>query len=74
MFFTILFADDTTLSQNGDNYDNLMKKFYDSIGYLTEWCSFNKVDINWKIILLFLNLSILVVIMLKLSLNLNYWE
>ena len=25
-----------------------MKKFYDSIGYLTKWCSFNKVDINWK--------------------------
>jgi hypothetical protein len=48
MFFTILFADDTTLSQNSDNYDNLMKKFYDSIGYLTKWCSFNKVDINWK--------------------------
>jgi hypothetical protein len=35
MFFTILFADDTTLSQNSDNYDNLMKKFYDSIEYLT---------------------------------------
>ncbi len=48
MFFSILFADDTTLSQNSDNYDNLMKKFYDSIGYLTKWCSFNKVDINWK--------------------------
>jgi len=48
MFFTILFADDTTLSQNSENYDNLMKKFYDSIGYLTKWCSFNKVDINWN--------------------------
>jgi len=25
-----------------------MKKFYDSIGYLTKWCSYNKVDINWN--------------------------
>jgi hypothetical protein len=48
MFFSILFADDTTLSQNSDNYDKLMKKFYDSTGYLIKWCRFNKVDINWK--------------------------
>jgi hypothetical protein len=48
MFFSILFADDTTLSQNSDNYDKLMNKFYDSTGYLIKWCRFNKVDINWK--------------------------
>jgi hypothetical protein len=47
MFFTILFADDTTLSQNSDTYDKLIKKFNDSIGDLTTWCRFNKVDINW---------------------------
>jgi len=48
MFFSILFADDTTLSQNSDSYDKLMNKFYDSTGYLIKWCRFNKVDINWK--------------------------
>ena len=48
MFFSILFADDTTLSQNSDNYDKLMNKFYDSTGYLIKWCRFNKVDINWN--------------------------
>jgi hypothetical protein len=47
MFFIILFADDTTLSQNSDTYDKLIKKFNDSIGDLTTWCRFNKVDINW---------------------------
>jgi hypothetical protein len=48
MFLSILFADDTTLAQSSDDYDSLLKKFYNSIGNLTKWCRFNKVDINWK--------------------------
>ena len=46
-FFTILFADDTTLAQNSDDYYDLMNKFNTSINDLIQWCRFNKVDINW---------------------------
>ena len=42
-----LFADDTTLSMNDINYDNLLKRFNVEILKLKEWCYLNKTDINW---------------------------
>ena len=46
-FLTILFADDTTLTQNSDDFHDLMNKFNTSLDDLIQWCHFNKVDINW---------------------------
>ena len=42
-----LFADDTTISSINSNLDDLLINFNTSINSLTEWCSFNTMDINW---------------------------
>ena len=42
-----LFADDTTISSISSNPDDLLINFNTSINSLTEWCSFNTMDINW---------------------------
>ncbi len=44
MFLSILFADDTTLAQSSDNYDSLLKKFYNSIGHLTKCKNNGKIE------------------------------
>ena len=46
-FFTILFADDTTLALNGENLEELLNKFNASIDDLLIWCKYNQFDINW---------------------------
>ena len=45
-FLTILFADDTTLSINDDNYNDLISKFLINVQDLIKWCHFNRFDIN----------------------------
>ena len=47
-FLTTLFADDTTLVLEHKSLDNLLNLFYISFPYLTKWCTFNMLDINWK--------------------------
>jgi len=43
-----LFADDTTLYDESDNINFLVRKFIIKIQPMIEWCSFNKLDINWS--------------------------
>ena len=43
----LMFADDTTLYDEGNCLENLVKKFETHIKYLLEWCAYNKMDINW---------------------------
>ena len=43
-----LFADDTTLYLFDSDIDNLINKFKVEIQSLLNWCSHNKVDINWS--------------------------
>lgn len=42
-----LFADDTTLSLVNREIAELLHKFSISIKELTEWCKYNRIDINW---------------------------
>lgn len=42
-----LFADDTTLSLVDKQLDALLTRFNSSICELTEWCRYNRIDINW---------------------------
>jgi hypothetical protein len=46
-FFTVLFADDTTLGLEDNNLEILLSTFYISTSQLLEWCKFNLIDINW---------------------------
>jgi hypothetical protein len=41
-----LFADDTTLYDEGENLNLLIRKFFHDIQPMIEWCNFNKLDIN----------------------------
>ncbi len=41
------FADDTTLSYVKTNFVDLIHNFIGSMVQLLDWCSFNKLDINW---------------------------
>ena len=43
----LMFADDTTLYDEGKCLEKLIKKFEIYIKYLLEWCTYNKMDINW---------------------------
>ncbi len=47
-FYTLLFADDTSLGLEDNNYEDLMTKFNSNIINLLEWCKYNRLDINWK--------------------------
>ena len=42
-----LFADDTTLYRSGENLQDIMKDFRLILADLLEWCSKNRLDINW---------------------------
>ncbi len=46
--FAKLFADDTTLYQFCNNIDDLYKDFSIAIKNLLDWCSKNRLDINWS--------------------------
>jgi hypothetical protein len=46
--FAKLFADDTTLYQFSNNIDDLYKEFSIAIKNLLDWCSKNRLDINWS--------------------------
>ena len=43
-----LFADDTSLYKSNKDIDELIKDFNKSIQPLSEWCTFNRLDINWS--------------------------
>ncbi|CAF0946219.1 unnamed protein product [Brachionus calyciflorus] len=43
-----LFADDTTIYIIDENLDKISEKFNIEMNYLLDWCSFNKMDINWS--------------------------
>ena len=46
-FYCILFADDTTLLDSNCDLDSLISSFKSKLALLLEWCSFNKLNINW---------------------------
>lgn len=47
--FTVkLFADDTTLIQVGNDINELIEAFNNSIKKLLVWCHYNRIDINWS--------------------------
>ena len=46
-FYSILFADDTTLCFNSKNYDDLLGQFFSACNKLIDWCKSNRTDINW---------------------------
>jgi hypothetical protein len=48
LFKSILFADDTTLYQSGENLNKLIVKFKSDIASLRVWCEKNRIDINWS--------------------------
>jgi hypothetical protein len=43
-----LFADDTTLYKSGSNFDELKTEFFKDLSQFTDWCKYNKLDINWS--------------------------
>ncbi|CAF1014142.1 unnamed protein product [Brachionus calyciflorus] len=43
-----IFADDTTLSLTNSGLPELLKELNNSVKNITEWCSFNRIDINWS--------------------------
>ena len=45
---TKLFADDTTLIDTCNNLNSLISKFKKKLELVTNWCSSNKLDINWS--------------------------
>ena len=45
-FFTILFADDTSLSLAGDNYEDLLGNFNNLLGKVTNWLRVNLLSLN----------------------------
>ena len=45
-FFTILFADDTSLSLSGSNYDQLLLQFNLLLSKVTNWLTINLLSIN----------------------------
>ena len=47
-FIVKLFADDTTLLKVGDDLNELLDSFNNSIKNLLLWCDYNRIDINWS--------------------------
>ena len=45
-FYTILFADDTSLSLTGENYDQLLFQFNTLLGTVTNWLKINLLSLN----------------------------
>ena len=45
---TKMFADDTTLYASDYNLPTIINTFDTEVGKLLEWCSSNRMDINWK--------------------------
>ena len=45
-FYTILFADDTSLSLSGENYDQLLLQFNTLLGNVTTWLKINLLSLN----------------------------
>ena len=45
-FFTILFADDTSLSLSGSNYDQLLLQFNSLLSKVTNWLKINLLSLN----------------------------
>ena len=45
-FFTILFADDTSLSLAGDNYEDLLVNFNNLLDKVTNWLRVNLLSLN----------------------------
>ena len=45
---SILFADDTTLSQANENVPKLISTFKRGLRSLNIWCENNRLDINWN--------------------------
>jgi hypothetical protein len=43
-----MFADDTTLYKNDHNIEKLIARFTSDISALQEWCTYNRIDINWS--------------------------
>lgn len=43
-----LFADDTTLYRIGNDINQLQKEFSDRAKVMMDWCSDNRIDINWS--------------------------
>ena len=43
-----LFADDTTLYKSGSDFEKLKLEFFKDLEQFTNWCHFNKLDINWS--------------------------
>ena len=43
-----LFADDTTFCIAGETIENAISRLKDAVLQLLEWCSFNRLDINWS--------------------------
>ena len=43
-----LFADDTTFYKAGPDMNTLISNFNHQLEKLTEWCKFNRIDINFK--------------------------
>ena len=46
LFFTTLFADDTTLCLKGGSYENLVQNFNNELGIFSSWCNTNRLTIN----------------------------
>merc|ERR1712055_684445 len=45
-FYTILFADDTSLSLAGENYSQLLLQFNTLLGTVTNWLKINLLSLN----------------------------
>ncbi|CAF1091926.1 unnamed protein product, partial [Brachionus calyciflorus] len=43
-----LFADDTTLIKTGNDLNEVIRNFIESVNQLLTWCLFNRIDINWS--------------------------
>ena len=43
----MLYADDTTLLMQGNDLYGLIDEFKKQLKPFTDWCSFNRLDVNW---------------------------
>ena len=45
--YRMLYADDTTLLMQGNDLNVLIDEFKKQLKPFTDWCSFNRLDVNW---------------------------
>ena len=45
--YSMLYADDTTLLMQGNDLYGLIDEFKKQLKPFTDWCSFNRLDVNW---------------------------